>query len=49
MKIRLDKGGKQREKNNINNTVHNAIALQSNDAGNPAKGTVVVKENYISF
>lgn len=35
-------------KNNINNTVHNAIALQSNDAGNPAKGTVVVKENYIS-
>ncbi len=34
--------------NNISNTVHNAIALQSCDGDNPAKGTIVVKENYIT-
>ncbi len=34
--------------NNISNTVHNAIALQSCDGDNPAKGTIVVEENYIT-
>lgn len=33
--------------NSISNTNHNAIAVQSNDNGNPAKGSIVIKENYM--
>lgn len=38
--------GAEVSNNNISNTEHNAIALQSHS--NPAKGAIAVKENYIS-
>lgn len=33
--------------NSISNTNHNAIAVQSKDNDNPAKGSIVIKENYM--